>query len=189
MKPNNHNKQHRHHSQHRQQRPRTATQEVKQRARRTLHRPISKDAKVYVVDTSAAGNRFISGLVRNGKIKGKLIIPNAVMAELENLANKGVEEGFLGLEDIAKLHHLKKQHNLVIFFDGIRPTDSHIKYAKSGEVDALIREIAFKNKAVLVTADLVQAKSAQAYDIEVLFLKARQQEPKPERKKFSFFGR
>ena len=94
----------------------------------------------------------------------------------------------MGLEDIARLHHLRKQYKFSIFFEGIRPTDSHIKDAQSGEIDALIREIAFKNHAVLVTADLVQAKSAQAYGIPVLFLRARQKK-QLKKKKFLFFRR
>ena len=130
---------------------------------------------------------FLLILVKKQKIKGKLIIPNAVMAELENLANKGIEEGFLGLEDIAKLHHLKRQYKLSIYFEGLRPNETQIKYAKSGEIDALIREIAFKKRAVLVTADLVQAKSAQAYGIKILFMKPRFK--KQFKKKFFLFGK
>jgi ATPase len=111
------------------------------------------------------------------------MIPNAVIAELENLANKGREAGFIGLEEVANLHKLKKKHSLTISFVGQRPDIKHIKYAKSGEIDALIRGLAFKNRATLITADLVQAKSAQAYGLEVLFLK-----PKFVRKKKSWLS-
>ena len=65
-----------------------------------------------------------------------------MMAELENLANKGREEGFIGLEEITDLH---KQKGINLYFQGIRPKEMHIKYAKSGEIDALIREVAKKN--------------------------------------------
>ncbi len=155
---------------------------MKSRARRTLSSRLVKVRKNYVIDTSAIINKFLYKLIRKG-LRGKIIISNAVMAELENLANKGKEEGFIGLSEIAMLHKLKKHYPIKVFFEGIRPSDMHIKYAKSGEIDALIREIASKNKATLITADLVQAKSAQAYGLDVLFLR-----PKVKKKKPGFFS-
>jgi ATPase len=53
-----------------------------------------------------------------------------------------------------------------------------IKYAKSGEIDALIRETAIKNQAILITADLVQAKSSQAYGLRVLYIKPKRKKRK-----------
>ncbi len=150
----------------------TPTQKIKDRARRNLNRKIEKKEKNYVVDTSVIINKFMPKLIEKG-VKGRIIIPNAVIAEMENLANKGNEAGFIGLEEVANLHKLKKKYKLSISFTGPRPDIKHIKYAKSGEIDALIRGIAFKNKAVLITADLVQAKSAQAYGIKIIFLKPR----------------
>ncbi len=146
--------------------------QIKSHARRNLGRTFSKKEKSYVVDTSAIANKFLPSLIKKG-LQGTLIIPNAVMAELESQANKGMETGFIGLEEIVKLHHLKRQHRIKIFFDGLRPGEHQIKYAKHGEIDAMVRESAMKHKAILVTSDLVQAKSAQAYGLEVVFLKPR----------------
>jgi len=157
---------------------------VKQRARRSLNKQMSRKIKTYVIDTSIAINRYLRKLIRKG-LQGKIIIPNAVIAELENLANKGIEAGFLGLEEIARLQRVKNLHNIKIYFKGLRPGEHHIRYAKSGEIDAMIREIAVKNHATLITADLVQAKSAQAYGIDVLFLKSKIEKKK--RKKFFLF--
>ena len=164
----------------------TISQKIKNRARRSLNKNISQEKKNYVIDTSVILNRFLPSLIHKG-MKGKIIIPNALIAELENMANKGNELGFLGLDEIAKLHWLKKKYAIQVYFYGQRPGEHHIKYAKSGEIDALIRQIAFDNKAVLVTADLVQAKSAQAYDLEVLFLrpKFKQKDKKKSRNFFS----
>lgn len=148
------------------------TQEIKSRARRNLNKKVEKQKKNYVIDTSAIVNKFVPKLLERG-LRGKIIIPNAAIAELENLANKGNEAGFIGLDQVAALHKLKKKYKVSLMFAGIRPEIKHIRYAKSGEIDALIRGIAFKNKAILVTADLVQAKSAQAYGLEVIFLKPK----------------
>jgi len=154
------------------------SQEIKDLARKTLSSRVSTRRKNYVVDTSAVIHKFIPEIIRKG-IRGKIIIPNAVMAELENQANKGWEYGFIGLDEIANLHELSKRYPIKIDFEGIRPQDMHIKYAKSGEIDALIRGLAVKLDATLITADLVQAKSAQAYKLDVIYLKPQ----KPEKKK------
>ena len=122
----------------------------------------------YLVDTSVIAQRKLIKLFRE-KLSGEVLIPNAVIAELENLANKGNDAGFHGLEEVAKLHTLKPR--VKVTFIGLRPTGHQIKFAKSGEIDALIRELAYKYHAVLITADNVQAKSAQAYGIKVFFIK------------------
>ena len=137
-------------------------------------------AQKYLVDTSVIAKSKLCRLFKT-KLKGELLIPNAAIAELENLANHGNDIGFDGLEDIAKLHHLKNR--VKIRFVGERPTGHQIKFAKSGEIDALIRGLAVREKAVLITADKVQAKSAQAYGIKVFFIRTNQIEKK---KKFSF---
>jgi ATPase len=137
--------------------------------------------EVYLVDTSAIIHKRISKLAKRGYIKGLILVPNAAIAELENLANKGQDVGFKGLDEIAKLHHYK---SLKIKFVGPRPSEHHIKYAKSGEIDALIRSLANTYHATLLTSDIVQSKSAAAYGIKVLFHKVRFKKPK---KKFLFW--
>lgn len=137
----------------------------------------------YLVDTSVIAQRKLVRLFRK-KLQGTILIPNAVIAELENLANKGNDAGFHGLEEVAKLHHLKP--NVKIKFIGLRPTGHQIRYAKSGEIDALIRELAYKHRATLITADIVQAKSAMAYNVKVFFVKTPH---KKKRKKLFFFRR
>ncbi len=163
----------------------TYSQGIKSKARRTLSKKIPEMGKVYVIDTSAIINKFLPNLIRRG-LKGKIIVPNAVMAELENLANKGREEGFIGLEEITGLHNMKDK-GITVFFRGIRPEEKHIKYARSGEIDALIRDIAIKNKAILITSDHVQAKSTQEYGLKIIFLRPEIKHIKKTKKKFLFF--
>jgi ATPase len=160
------------------------TQEIKSKARRNLNRKVDVKRKNYVVDTSAIINKFLPRLFEKG-LKGKILVHNSVMAELENLANKGNEAGFVGLDQVANLHKLKRKYRFTLEFKGPRPEMKHIRFAKSGEIDALIRDLAFKEKATLITADLVQAKSAQAYGLSVIFIKPRVVEQK-KKKFFSF---
>ena len=154
------------------------TQRIKEKARKGLEDEIPKTKKKYVVDTSAVINRFLPQLIQRG-LKGILIVPNAVVAELEHLANKGKEEGFIGLDEISSLHNFK---SIKLSFEGPRPNNSQIRYAKSGGIDDLIRSIATDENAILITADLVQAKSAKAYGLQVIFLK-----PKLKKRKFPFW--
>lgn len=129
----------------------------------------------YLIDTSVIAQKKLVRLFKK-KLQGEVLIPNAVIAELENLANRGNEAGFDGLEEVARLHKLKPR--VRIKFIGLRPTGHQIKYAKSGEIDALIRELAYTNHATLVTADIVQSKSALAYGIDVFFIKTKIKKPK-----------
>lgn len=135
----------------------------------------------YLIDTSVIAQRKLVRLFKK-KLQGQVLIPNAVIAELENLANRGNDAGFHGLEEIAKLHHLKPR--ISVKFIGLRPTEHQIRFAKSGEIDALIRELAYRYRATLITADIVQAKSALAYNLNVFFVKTY---TKKKKKKIFFF--
>lgn len=136
--------------------------------------------KKYVVDTSAVIQKVVSQLHKEKKIEGSIIIPNAVVAELENQANKGLEIGFIGLEEIQDIRKLKFN----IEFLGERPNEFQIRQAKSGEIDALIREIAHNEKAILITADKVQSESGKAFGLEVIYLAPKELTEKIEIEKY-----
>ena len=119
-----------------------------------------------VPDTSVIIDGLLSNALREKKISfKKIIMPEAVLSELENQANKGKDTGFRGLDEIIKLRDFKSG-KYVIEYAGSRPGDFEIKFAKSGEIDSLIREVAFKENATLVTSDIVQAKVAKAKGVD-----------------------
>lgn len=97
--------------------------------------------------------------------KPTIVIPEIVLAELENQANKGNEKGFRGLDVIKELREREKKGTLKIEYVGERPKPEEIKMAKSGALDALIREHAKKEGAILLTTDIVQARVAEAKGI------------------------
>ncbi|HLC86027.1 MAG TPA: PINc/VapC family ATPase [Candidatus Nanoarchaeia archaeon] len=128
------------------------------------------EEKTYVADTSVIIEGLISQYIKSKKISGKILVPKAVLAELENQANQGQEIGFLGLEELQKLQALAKEGKMELSFTGERPNLYQITNAKTGgEVDALIRDIAFNESAILVTADKIQSESAKALGVEVIF--------------------
>ena len=158
----------------------------KKYAKKNNLRKMPHNAK-HVIDTSIIAGKRLTSLIEKKGLRGNIIIPDASIAELEHQANLGKESGFDGLDELAKLHQLKKKYNLKIEFAPPRPTAHEIRYAKSGEIDALIRSLAYGRQAVLITSDFVQAKSAAAYGVKVWFIKSRSKEPK--QTGFSFFGK
>ncbi len=140
--------------------------------------------KTYVPDTSVIIEKIVSKLINENKLKGTVIIPNAVVAELEAQANKRRETGFLGLEELRNLQELKQQNKIDLRFVGTRPTIDQIKFAKSGEIDALIRQIAYDESATLITADIVQAESARVYGLEVEFIEHKKPKTKIKLEKY-----
>jgi ATPase len=127
----------------------------------------------YVPDTSVIIEGLVSKLIEKKEISGTILIPNAVIAELESQANKKRETGFLGLDELKKLQDLKKQKKIELKFIGERPTTDQIKLAKTGEIDALIRQLAYEKNATLITADRVQSYSASVYGIKVKFIEQK----------------
>ena len=138
----------------------------------------------YVLDTSAVIERLTSKLIKRKELEGTIIIPNAVIAELEHQANQGQEVGLIGLEEIQELQDFFKKEVIKLEFSGERPTAQQIKFAKSGEIDALIRTIAYNKGAVLITADRVLSESAKAYGVEVNFIEPKKPKGKLEIEKY-----
>ncbi|MDD5331878.1 MAG: PINc/VapC family ATPase [Candidatus Nanoarchaeia archaeon] len=127
--------------------------------------------EVYIVDTSAVIEKSITSMIDKGMIKGMILLPRAVLAELERQANQGLETGSLGLDELQMLQELSRKNRISIEIIGNRPTYTQLKYAKAtGEVDSLIVELAYEKDAVLITADRVQAESARARGVKVKFI-------------------
>ena len=130
----------------------------------------------YVPDTSVIIERAISKLIQEHKISGQILISKAVLAELEHQANKGMDTGIIGLEEIQELQKLAKKELITIKIIGEHPKIEQIKNASFGEIDSLIRDLAYTESATLITADRIQGESAKALDIEVIFIEKRTQD-------------
>ncbi len=125
----------------------------------------------YVIDTSVIIDGRVSRMIENGEIKGTIIIPEAVVAELEAQANFGRMTGFQGLEEIKKIREMSQKLGVDVVFLGSRPNLEQIRLAKGGEIDNLIREIAERENAVLVTGDRVQYTVAISKGISAVYVK------------------
>ena len=120
-----------------------------------------------VPDTSVIVDGRITKIVQDKKFSGcEVIIPEAVIAELENQANKGRETGFNGLDELKNLQKFNSQGKISLIYVGRRPTLDEISLARGGEIDAMIRDTAGDHDAVLVTSDKVQKEVAEAQGLE-----------------------
>lgn len=125
-----------------------------------------------VPDTSVIVDGRITRIVQEEDYKGcEVIIPEAVVSELENQANKGRDSGYNGLEELKNLQKLHGQGKIHLSYVGRRPTLEEISLARGGEIDAMIRDTAGKNKATLITSDRVQREVAEAQGLNAVYLK------------------
>ncbi|WP_407355301.1 PINc/VapC family ATPase [Methanolobus sp. WCC5] len=137
----------------------------------------TKNRQKIVPDTSAVIDGILSGKILDGGLRDVDIhVPEAVMAELEAQANRGLEIGYKGLEEIQELQRYASKGYIRLFFTGLRPNLDQVKLAKGGEIDALIRETAVELDAKFVTGDRVQSLVARAKGIDVDFIKPPQEE-------------
>ncbi|MEA2054609.1 MAG: PINc/VapC family ATPase [Candidatus Thermoplasmatota archaeon] len=127
-----------------------------------------------VPDTSVIVDGRITNLIRAGELKGAdILIPEAVIAELEHQANEGFESGISGLDEIVQLQSFHKEGKINLHFVGDRPSPEQISHA--GEIDAAIRKISEESRAILFTSDRLQAHVAEAKGLKVYYIRPEQE--------------
>ncbi len=121
-----------------------------------------------VVDTSIVINGRITELIRSGGFEGsEIIIPEAVIDELQSQAAQKKEEGFIGLEEIRKIKEMAAGFDLQIRFAGSRPSADDVSLSERGRIDAIIKDVAVQNNAILYTSDRVQSLVAEVQGVTV----------------------
>lgn len=121
-----------------------------------------------VADTSVIISGYITKQIESKQLHDTaLLIPAAVLDELQAQASQGKEQGFVGLEEIKKIQKLAGESGITIQFVGGRPTIEDIRLASHGRIDAIIKDVAKQNSAILYTADYVQGLAAEAEGIAV----------------------
>ncbi|MGZ8875721.1 MAG: ATPase, T2SS/T4P/T4SS family [Halobacteriota archaeon] len=134
----------------------------------------------YVPDTSVLIDGRITKLIDDGELRGAaIIIPEAVVSELEAQANQGREIGFKGLNELKALAERKRTGEVDLIYVGRRPTVDEIKLASVGEIDAMIRTVAVENGATFITSDIVQSEVARAKGLDVMYLEPEKGAEKP----------
>lgn len=134
--------------------------------------------KIYVPDTSAIIAGVVGRLIDEGQIeKGDtIIVPEFVISELENQANRGREIGIEGLEELKLIRQRCIEKGISFVEAGRKPTLEEIQLARSGRIDALIRDITKEMNGILITCDMIQAMGAEALGIEVIYVEHKMPE-------------
>lgn len=130
-----------------------------------------------VIDTSIIINGQIIKEVETSSLENvEIIIPMAVLDELQSQAAQKKEQGFIGLEEIKKLQNISSKHGISIKFEGKRPSVDDVRLAKRGRIDAIIQDVAKHHDAILYTSDYAQSLVAQAEGIKIKYQKPEQEE-------------
>jgi ATPase len=132
------------------------------------------NSKKYVLDTSVIIDKEISKMLQTGKIldeNSEIIIPRAVLDELQAQASTNRDQGLVGLQEIHEIRDVCNKKGIKINFFGERPAYDDILLAKHGRIDSIINELAFKENAILITGDYVQHLAALAQGIDSIFIK------------------
>jgi len=125
-----------------------------------------------VVDTSVIINGQLNAQIELGSIQNsEIIVPQAVLDDLQSQASQKKEQGFIGLEEIKKLKDLSSNFGLTITIKGAHPTTDDIRMAGIGRIDAIIEDLAKQNQATLYTSDKILHLVAQANGLESILLK------------------
>ena len=126
-----------------------------------------------VVDTSVIINGQLINQIENGSIRNSdIIIPQAVLDELQSQASFNKEQGFTGLDKIKQLHNLSEGFGLTVELQGTHLSPDDVKFAKEGRIDSIIVDIAKQNQAILYTSDKLQSLVGQAEGVETVLLRS-----------------
>jgi len=127
-----------------------------------------------VPDTSAIIDGKVSAALESASEESaEVVIPYAVLDELQAQASKGREPGYIGLGELKRIREVCEKRSFKMSFAGDRPELDDIRLARSGRIDAMIIDVARKESGKLLTADYVQALVAEAQGVRVEYVASR----------------
>jgi len=126
-----------------------------------------------VPDTSAVVDGRVTERLDDGAYAdAAVMVPEAVVGELESQANEGRDSGWDGLAELQRLVD-RAADGLTVEYVGRRSTGDERTAAAEGDIDALIRDVAADHDATLLTSDAVQAEVARATGVPVDYVEPR----------------
>ena len=125
----------------------------------------------FVLDTSVIIEGKVADIIQD-KIEpnSQIIIPIAVLDELQAQASTNKLQGIEGLLEIKKIRDVCQARKISLEFIGTRPTIEEIRLAKRGRIDAIIKDIALEKDAILITCDYVQHLVSEAHGIRSIHI-------------------
>ena len=122
-----------------------------------------------VPDTSIIIDQMLSKLIEEDYENSEVLIPEAVQSEIENHANRRKDIGYNGIDELKRLRTLADEGVITLKYVGRRPQLDEVSLARGGEIDSMIRDIARKYNATLITSDRLQSQIAEAQGIDTYF--------------------
>jgi ATPase len=131
----------------------------------------------FVLDTSVIIEGKVADIIQD-KIEpnSQIIIPIAVLDELQAQASTNKSYGIEGLLQIKKIRDLCQARKISLEFIGTRPTIEEIRLAKRGRIDAIIKDIALEKNATLITCDYVQHLVSEAHGIRSIHISSSKED-------------
>ena len=131
----------------------------------------------FVLDTSVIIDGKVADIIQD-KIEpnSQIIIPIAVLDELQAQASTNKSHGIQGLLEIKKIRDVCQARKISIEFIGTRPTIEEIRLAKHGRIDAIIKDIALEKDATLITCDYVQHLVSEAHGIRSIYISSSKED-------------
>ena len=124
-----------------------------------------------VPDTSAVIDGRVSERISDGSYKETtVLVPEAVVGELESQANAGYDSGWNGLEELQRLTGFADDGEIELRYVGRRASGSEQEGASEGDIDAIIRDVAEDHDATLLSSDVVQSEVAKAKGLAVEYV-------------------
>src|SRR6056297_1196947 len=124
-----------------------------------------------VPDTSAVIDGRVSERIADGSYKeATVLVPEAVVGELESQANAGYDSGWNGLKELQTLTGYADEREIELEYVGRRASGSEQAGASEGDVDAIIRDVAEDHEATLLSSDTVQSEVAKAKGLDVEYV-------------------
>ena len=131
----------------------------------------------FVLDTSVIIDGKVADIIQD-KIEpnSQIIIPIAVLDELQAQASTNKSHGIEGLLEIKKIRDVCQARKISLEFIGTRPTIEEIRLAKHGRIDAIIKDIALEKDATLITCDYVQHLVSEAHGIRSIYISSSKED-------------
>jgi ATPase len=124
------------------------------------------DMRVYVVDVDSIVDGSARAMIERGEVRGKIVILKPVVEYFSMEARAGRTIGYTGLEELRRLLELQRPDVEVSVVEDERRT---VKDYDLHTVKSTVRDYAWRVGATIITSDSIQASTARALGIPVLY--------------------
>jgi ATPase len=125
---------------------------------------------VYIPDSSVIVTRVLSKLLRQGQMRGRILIPKDLITYFEVMAKKGIAIGYIGLQELTNLREDISEEmgiELEVVESGLRD----FREFNEDMVNIVIRDLAKRFGAKVVTREPLQHLLCRAMGIETILVK------------------